>query len=225
MPVKRTANWLLAVALGLSACVATPQSVPAPTEAMIEPPTSAAPVESAMPAPTEAMPAMATEAVREQPTEAVSLAELPIWFSVPLQNVRSGETFTLADLQGQVVLVETMAIWCSNCLRQQQQVKALHDLLGERGDFVSLGLAIDANETAEQLVAYTSRHEFDWTYAVSPVELSRELSLNYGAQFLNPPSTPMLIVDRRGGVHPLPFGLKSAADLKSALEPFLADGG
>jgi hypothetical protein len=31
----------------------------------------------------------------------------------------------------------------------------------------------------------------------------------------------MLIIDRDGEAHPLPFGIKSAADLQAALEPFL----
>jgi hypothetical protein len=31
----------------------------------------------------------------------------------------------------------------------------------------------------------------------------------------------MFIIDRHGMVHPLPFGVKSAADLQKALEPFL----
>ena len=62
---------------------------------------------------------------------------------------------------------------------------------------------------------------FDWVYAVAPPEVSRELGQLYGDQFLNPPATPMLIIDQHGEVHPLPFGIKSAGDLQEALEPFL----
>lgn len=149
------------------------------------------------------------------------MMEAPAWFGAELVNARSGETFTIADYQGKVVLVETMAIWCSSCLRQQQQVKALHDLLGERDDFISLGLDIDPNEEAAMLKDYTEKNGFDWVYAVSPTDVSRELGQLYGAQYLNPPSTPMLIIDRHGQVHTLPFGIKSAEDLLSALQPFL----
>ena len=42
--------------------------------------------------------------------------------------------FTLADFKGKVVLVETMAVWCSTCLRQQTNVLALHEDLGERDE-------------------------------------------------------------------------------------------
>ena len=43
----------------------------------------------------------------------------------------------------------------------------------------------------------------------------------YTAQFLNPTSTPVLIVDRHGTAHPLPFGIKSAADLFKAVDIYL----
>ena len=145
----------------------------------------------------------------------------PDWFNASLTNIHTGETFTVADFEGQVVLVETLAMWCSNCFKQQGQVQVLHDLLGERDDFISLGVDIDPNENAEALQTYTTQNGFDWFYTVAPVPVAREIGQLYGDQFLNPPSTPMLIVDRRGEVHTLPFGIKSAEDLRTALQPFL----
>ncbi|GAP09869.1 hypothetical protein BECAL_01022 [Bellilinea caldifistulae] len=146
---------------------------------------------------------------------------LPDWFKVELVNVENDEVFTIESLTGKVILVETMAQWCSNCLRQQQEVKALHQLLGEREDFVSIGLDIDPNEDAATLKSYIARHEFNWIYAVSPAEVSRSLSDLYGPQFLSPPSTPMLIIDRAGSVYPLPMGIKSAERLREFLQPYL----
>ena len=46
----------------------------------------------------------------------------------------------------------------------------------------------------------------------------------YGAQFLNPPSTPILIVDRHGVAHPLPFGIKSVDELFEAVNMYLQEG-
>ena len=146
---------------------------------------------------------------------------VPDWQKAVLTHAHTGETFTIADLKGKVVLVETMAIWCSNCFKQQNQVKALHEMIGERDDFVSLGVDIDPNENAEALKAYTDKNGFDWLYIVAPAEVSRELGQRYGDQFLNPPSTPMLIIDRHGEVHLLPFGIKTADSLLEALQPFL----
>jgi len=149
--------------------------------------------------------------------------EAPAWFSASLTNVRSDEVFTISDLKGKVVLVETMAMWCPTCLRQQKQVVELHKLLGARDDFVTLGLDIDPNEVAADLKTYTENNGFDWIYAISPAEVSREIGQLYGDQFLNPPSTPMLIIDRHGEAHPLPFGVKDAQSLMTALEPYLAE--
>lgn len=148
----------------------------------------------------------------------------PAWFNAELTDVNSGETFKIADFKGKVVLVETMAVWCPLCLRQQGQVRALHELLGEREDLISLALDIDPNEDAELLQAHANQNGFDWRYAVAPAEVSREIGLLYGAQFLNPPSTPMLIIDRQGEVHLLPFGQKDVQTLQEALTPLLNEG-
>ena len=166
-----------------------------------------------------AMPSEAGTSMDEEP-----MMDLPAWFSAELTDVNSGETLTVADLKGKVVLVETMAIWCSNCLRQQQEVKSLHEALGMQDGLVTLVLDIDPNENAEHLRDYAAKHGFDWTYVVAPREVAREIGQLYGDQFLNPPSTPMLIVDRHGEVHLLPFGRKTAQDLQEALAPFLNEG-
>ncbi len=173
--------------------------------------------------------AMASEAMAEKEemagdeamVEKETMADLPAWFEAELTDVNSGQNFKIADFQGKVVLVETLAVWCPTCKRQQDQVKALHELLGEREDFVSLGLGIDPNEEAALLKAHTDQHGYGWRYAVSPPEVSREIAELYGAQFLNPPSTPMLIIDRQGQAHPLPFGVKDAQTLQEALAPYL----
>ncbi len=145
----------------------------------------------------------------------------PSWFKTSLIDVNTGDSFTVADFKGKIVLVETLAMWCSNCLKQQGQVQSLHDLLGERDDFVSVGIDIDPNENADALKSYTINNGFDWLYTVASAEIAREIGQLYGDQFLNPPSTPMLIIDQEGVVHLLPFGIKSAEELREALKPFL----
>jgi thiol-disulfide isomerase/thioredoxin len=153
--------------------------------------------------------------------ETSDMMETPAWFSASLTDARTGQAFSINDFKGKVVLVETMAIWCSNCLKQQEQVKALHEQLGARDDFVSIGLDIDPNETTTALKNYVENKGFDWLYAVPSADVSREIASLYGAQFLNPPSTPIVVIDRHGDAHPLPFGIKNADDLMQAIQPFL----
>ena len=210
-------NLMVCAMFVLAACggAATTQS----DDAMMEKPTEAAamekPTEEAMMPHDTPMPDAMTEPTGD------AMMESPSWFGASLTNVQTGSAFTINDLKGKVVLVETMAVWCSNCKQQQGQVKALHGLLGQRDDFVSLGLDIDPNESADTLKSYVDANGFDWHYAVPPADVVREIAALYGDQFLNPPSTPMLIIDRHGEAHPLPFGIKSADDLLSALQPFL----
>jgi hypothetical protein len=148
-------------------------------------------------------------------------SSFPAWYSAPLTDVNTGAIFTIEESLGKVFLVETLATWCSNCYRQQLEVAGFHELLGERDDFESLGVDIDPNEDVPLLTGYVRKNGFDWLYVVASNEMIDEISSLYGPQFLNPPSTPMLIIDKQGNFHPLGFGLKSAQDLLDAVTPFL----
>jgi cytochrome oxidase Cu insertion factor (SCO1/SenC/PrrC family) len=150
-----------------------------------------------------------------------SMMESPSWYSASFTDASTERAFTIQDFKGKVILVESMAIWCPTCLKQQEQVKALHGLLGQRDDFVSIGLDIDPNEDSAHLKSYVEDNGFDWLHVISPADVSHELSSLYGAQFLNPPSTPIVVIDRHGVAHPTPFGLKSADDLMKFIQPFL----
>jgi thiol-disulfide isomerase/thioredoxin len=160
---------------------------------------------------------------KETPTADVMM-KVPTWYSASINDVSTGKAFTINDFKGKVILLESMAIWCPTCVKQQEQVKALQSLLGQRDDFVSIGLDIDPNENAASLKSYVETNSFNWLHAVSTVDVSRELSTLYGNQFLNPPSTPIVIIDRHGAAHPTPFGVKSADDLKKFIQPFLDEG-
>jgi thiol-disulfide isomerase/thioredoxin len=151
-----------------------------------------------------------------------TMVDSPAWFDVRMANVNTGELFSINDFAGKVVLVETMAQWCSSCKKQQTEVKSLVEQFAGTSDLVVVILDIDPNETGDALKTYVSTNGFSGFYAVAPAEVARDIGNLYGAQFLNPPSTPVLIIDRKGEVHLLPFGIKSAEDLKEAVDPFLA---
>lgn len=164
-----------------------------------------------------------TDAMMEKQSD--TIMESPKWFNASLTNVSNGQTFKVADYRGKVVLVEALAQWCSNCKQQQKQILELQKKLGENPDFVSIGLDIDPNENGVDLKKYIESNGFSWTYAVAPAEVSNELASLYGTQFLNPPSTPMLLIDRDGKVTVLPLGtIKSSSELVQTIEPLLKAG-
>jgi len=147
--------------------------------------------------------------------------EKPAWFKEPLTDVQTGETFTISDFAGKVVLVETMAMWCPNCIVQANEVRELHKLLGDPEDFVSVSLDVDVNENAASLKDYSAGYGFEWRYAIAPLAVARALGNLYSAQYLNPPLSPMLLIDRSGEVHELPYGQKDADSLLKTIQPFL----
>jgi len=146
----------------------------------------------------------------------------PDWFDMKLTDAQTGETFTMNDFAGKVVLLETMAIWCPNCTVQGNEVRKLHKLLGNSGDLVSVSLDVDYNEDQASLKDYVSEFGFDWRFAVAPLEVARALGNLYSAEYLNPPLSPMMIIDREGNVHHLEYGFKDAETLKKIVETYLS---
>ena len=217
---------LMAVLLTACGSAATPDAMMeekgnVPEDTMEEPMMEGS-QDEAMPEPThDTMMDDSMSTPEENMNESAGMMEGPAWFSTSFTDARTGQTFSINDFQGKVVLVETMAIWCSNCLKQQGQVKQLHEQLGAREDFISIGLDIDPNENTEALKGYVEDKGFDWLYAVPSADVSSEIASLYGDQFLNPPSTPIVVIDRHGDAHPLPFGIKSADTLMQAIQPFL----
>ncbi len=139
-----------------------------------------------------------------------------------LTDVVTGETFRVSDFAGKVVLLETMAIWCPNCLVQAGDIRKAHEMLGEPEDLVSISLDVDLNEDAAALKAYVLEYGLVGHFAVAPLLMDRALGNLYSAEYLNPPLSPMMIIDRFGEVHHLPYGRKPAEALIELLTPFLS---
>jgi len=155
-------------------------------------------------------------------TQNTAVPTTPDWFSVELTDVQTNETFTMNDYAGKVILVETMAVWCPTCILQAAYIYKLHELLGNPDDLISVSLDVDLNEDAAILKEYTAEYGFDWHFAIAPIEVDRALGNLYSAQYMNPPLAPMLIIDREGHVHLLPYGLKDTETLQKAVEPYLS---
>lgn len=141
------------------------------------------------------------------------------WTDAALRDVQTGETFHLADFRDRVVLLETMATWCRNCLRQQGELNAYLSQAGDR--VLAVRLDVDTNEDAATLRAYARKYAFDGRHAIASRELATQLSDQFGEQVLNPSATPIIVIDKAGEAHLLPFGIKSVEDLQRLVRPFL----
>jgi thiol-disulfide isomerase/thioredoxin len=162
------------------------------------------------------IPAMPASAAAVTPTPSK-----PDWFGFALEDARTGATFTMNDFTGKVVLVQAIAEWCPNCIAQQNETRAMAASLGNPVDLVLVTLDVDLHEDTASLKKYAEQFSYNWRFAVSPLEVSRALGNLYSANYLNPPFDPMLIIDRRGAVYGLPFGVKPADQLKKTVQQYL----
>lgn len=145
----------------------------------------------------------------EEMDEDMSMTDAPAWKTIALTDVRTGETFTLADFAGKTVFVEPMATWCSNCRRQLGNVSQAKAQLGDTEDVVFVSLSVETNIGDSDLANYTDETGFHWTFAVATPEMLVSLADSFGQSITNPPSTPHFIIRPDGSTTELTTGFES----------------
>ncbi len=207
-----TMRWGALALLGAMTLAACGGSTAPPTDpAVTEPgaasmaPESMAPSEAASMAPESVAPASpassdaATASMEPATNPAVAALASKPWANATLTDVETGETFTIGELAGKPLFIESMAIWCSNCRAQQGRfMEALGQVAPGTAEYVVL--TVDPSETAEDLARYKAERGFTGRYAVAGKELARALEAEFGPNALNPPSVPVIFVSPTGEV-------------------------
>lgn len=168
-----------------------------------------------------ALPVLALLAVAPVANAQGAAASPETWLDLPLVDTASGEVFTLRELDHGVVLVETMATWCGNCLRQ---LGHLADAAAELGGFVADGVpvayvvvSVERGLEPSRLVAYAEREGFPFRFVVADDDLLRALAARFGRVVLNPPATPHVVVAPGGRVLELTTGFEAPEALVARL--------
>ena len=150
--------------------------------------------------------------------ESTGVSSLPNLFDMSLTDVASGKSFKLSDSIGTVQIIETMAVWCTRCNRQQKEmVKALREV---DNNVVFISIDVDPNENEEVLRRYVETNDFDWPFAISGSEFSKELSLLTSKIVLDPTATPIVIIDPNGDLHILAGNIKPSATLVAEISKY-----
>lgn len=129
------------------------------------------------------------------------------WRDIPLADVRTGDTFTLADFSGKVLIVDLMAVWCSNCLLQQHQLQIASAEWAD-GEVVIVSLDVDSNETATILLRHVEQHNIMWQSAIAPQPMVDRLVEEFGPIATAVTATPLIFVDGEGEAELIGRGLK-----------------
>ena len=133
------------------------------------------------------------------------------WMDIELTDVRTGQTFRISDFSGSPILLESFDVWCPTCLRQQNEIKKVKSSEGD--DIVHISLDTDPNEDVNKVREHLDSNDFDWYFAVAPIELTNALVDDFGLSVVNAPSAPVILICEDQSSRMLRNGVKSADDL------------
>lgn len=137
-----------------------------------------------------------------------------LWRSAELKDVNSQEVFKISDFLGETILLESFAVWCPTCTKQQKITK---DFEKEFPNIISISLDTDASEDEDRILQHTTSNGFDWRYAISPIDVTQSLVNEFGVGIVNAPLVPMVIICPDGKAGKLPNNIKDINELKAAI--------
>jgi cytochrome c biogenesis protein CcmG, thiol:disulfide interchange protein DsbE len=125
----------------------------------------------------------------------------------------SGETYRIADYQGNVVVVNFWASWCESCKPEARDLEAAYQSYRARGDVLFLG--VDYVDTEPEALEYLE--EFQITYPNGP-DLRTEISQAFRIRGV--PET--FVIDKNGQIAHLQIGpFQSLDHILSVIDPLL----
>ena len=128
----------------------------------------------------------------------------------------SGESIRIADLKGQVVLLDFWASWCIPCRRSFPEVDALHRELQPKGLTV---IAVNVDEQQKNAYTFLEQYPHTMTVAFDPKGAAAQA---FDLQAM--PSS--MIVDRRGRIRFTHEGYtdKTISQFRSEVLQLIAEG-
>ncbi len=145
------------------------------------------------------------------PPATTTPAATPSWMDIELADAVTGETFKISDFKGKPILLESFAVWCPTCLRQQQEIAQLH--LSEGDSIIHISLDTDPNEDEARVREHVQSNGLDWYFAVSPIELSQALIDEFGFEVVAASLAPVILICPDQSARLLESGVKSADKL------------
>jgi len=137
------------------------------------------------------------------------------WKDAELTDIITGNKFKISDFEGKPVLLESFAVWCPTCKAQQDQIKLLHEELGD--SVISISMDTDQNEDENKVLQHVNTYGYDWRFVVPPIEVTRALISEFGVTVVYAPGAPTILICEDQSTRLLRRGVKSSNDLKSEI--------
>lgn len=150
---------------------------------------------------------------QENSSDSSSVVPSPVNYAAPELTLTSleGQTVSLADYRGQVVLVNNWATWCPPCRAEMPELEAFFQ--AHQADGFTL-IGISAGDTKEQVTAFVADYGVTFPMWLDPTE--RAMSA-FRTEYL--PSS--FVIDRDGTVRLAWTGAISLEMLEAHVTPLL----
>jgi peroxiredoxin len=127
---------------------------------------------------------------------AATIAISDLRLTQPAPGVRisalSGETFSISELRGKVVLVNFWGTYCTDCIREMPKLVEAHNKFALRG-YETVAIAV-RHDNPDRVVQFAAKHALPFKVAV-------DSSGQIGKEFGNVRITPMsFLIDKEGRV-------------------------
>ena len=124
-----------------------------------------------------------------------------------------GNSFSLSDFRGKIVIVDFMAIWCGPCKDQIPHYGIVWEQY--RDEVVIISIDVDPNETSEMLADFSSNFPYaTWIWAAD----ASHLGIDY--EIYSIPTT--IVVDQNGYISSRHIGVTKSPALIEEIEQLLS---
>jgi cytochrome c biogenesis protein CcmG, thiol:disulfide interchange protein DsbE len=155
--------------------------------------------------------------LRDAPPQA-DLTVVPVQTTFPSPELTltdlQGATRSLADYEGQVVLVNLWATWCPPCKAEMPTLQAYHDKYADRGFTV---IAINDGDPAPDVVQFSKDYQLTFPVWLDPTYIATEDAF----KTMNLPSS--FVIDRSGTVRLYWVGEIKTSALEKYVTPIIKE--
>lgn len=123
-----------------------------------------------------------------------------------------GNTISLKEYRGKVVIIDLMATWCVPCQLEMEHLAEISDKY-KNSDVVIMTIDVDKSETAEQLREFKEEFHGTWIFAMD----SDGIDVKYGVKGY----PTLVIIDKNGGIAYKNVGLVGTETLSEVIDGLL----